>query len=131
MAAPDGQGYCSITVINVTAQSPIGLPLTVWFYLNYKNGLNVDDAPIRDAGMQIPTHGLSTDPQTLAPQTFQLPMYLNRLKSNSPNTLWIWVSDGFVGCDSSLASCPPTAIPGRYATSFSWTIDFTKCPNFP
>jgi hypothetical protein len=130
-AYPSGVS-CQVQVIGIVAESPFGLPLSSWFYLNYKNGLIVDNRPIKQLNMEPVlsnplTQQLPNDGSIL---TITLDDWLQYLKPNGPQTLWVWVSDGFHDCQNA-GPCDPTANPGRYATSFSWTIDFTQCPNFP
>jgi len=105
---------CIATVRTVQAITPLGLPLTARFYLNYPaaNG----DVPLHvggctDAGsctdllMQGPLEpnaGLVLPPVIIDLGSPDVKGQLNRY---DPNILWLWVSDGFS------SETAPTAMP--------------------
>jgi hypothetical protein len=128
-ATSPNPGECQVGVRQVKAVSPINRKLYVRCYLNYLNLPAVNDNPILDLPMQGATEG----EQTFNAQKFPLTDLQNRLNHDGPNSFWVWVSDGFQNtpCPDFPAECDPTPKPGYYSTSFSWTIDFSACPNFP
>jgi hypothetical protein len=120
---------CVATIQSVLVNSPLGLPLTARLYINFPNAQN---EPIHVAG-QIDVALQPFQNQT-GPQLWQLgpgvgvdlssQEVLSQLKSNQPNILWLWVSDGFGDPTA------PTAATGRSSISTSWWIDFSECSPF-
>jgi hypothetical protein len=126
---------CVLKVQHAFVTSPFGLPLTARFYVNFRNP-TVTEEPINVAGVtDVPMTESATPPGevprydfALTPQTIHLenPDVQSKLITGEANVLWLWVSDGF------LDSTSPTAIPGRYSTSTSWTINLSQCdPRYP
>lgn len=116
--------HCDLTIYSVAAKSPLGRRLTLRFYLNYLNG-PANPSPIKEFDMQGALSPLPST-QTMGPnntQVFTLQQLQGQLLLDQPNSLWIWVSDGFADPDL------PTAKDGYYATSFSWTFDLAQCPS--
>jgi hypothetical protein len=117
-------GRCVIKVYNVQAETPIGRQLNIRFYFNYLNG-PANPTPVRGfdlVGALSPLPATQSIGTPDSPQVFDLQQYQSQLLRGLPNTLWVWVSDGFAGPDK------PDPLPGFYSTSFSWTFDLTQCP---
>jgi hypothetical protein len=116
-------GSCLITIFSVTAESPIGRQLVLRFYFNYLNGpANPTPALPFDINMVGDLSILPAVQHLPMKQVFELQQYEGQLLLGMPNSLWVWVSDGFMDSES------PAALPGHYSTSFSWTFDLTQCP---